>query len=140
MSKNRGGEELVDKIVRQKVAEKKNMPPSKPKEKEAIKTSSKPDVQKIIENYLGDKNLAVDDFFRGKIGERKDGFVKFEDFLNRKKIKKMKLTMKQMKEACANSEELDLSKNGGMVRRKDNKALPAQTSAIKKRNAKALEK
>ena len=45
-----------------------------------------------------------------------------------------------MKEACAGSADVEVSKDGLMVRRKGNKALPAQTGSIKKRDAKAASK
>jgi len=107
--------------------------------KEVMKTS-KAEIQKQIEYYLGDSNLAKDDFFRDKIKEHKDGYVKFEVFLNCNKIKKMGLDITKMKEACVGSTDVELSKDGVMVRRIDNKELPAQTGTTKKRDAKAQSK
>lgn len=107
--------------------------------KEVMKTS-KAEIQKQIEYYLGDSNLAKDTFFREKITEHKDGYVKFEVFLNCNKIKKMGLDITKMKEACVGSTEVELSKDGVMVRRKDNKELPACTGSNKKRDVKAVSK
>ena len=45
-----------------------------------------------------------------------------------------------MKEACAGSADVEVSKDGLMVRRKGNKKLPAQTGTLKKRESKALSK
>lgn len=107
--------------------------------KEVMKTS-KAEIQKQIEYYLGDSNLAKDTFFREKITEHKDGYVKFEVFLNCNKIKKMGLDITKMKEACVGSTEVETSKDGVMVRRKDNKELPACTGSNKKRDVKAVSK
>lgn len=108
--------------------------------KEVMQKTSKAEIKKQIEYYLGDTNLAKDDFFRQKIKDHKDGYVKFEVFLNCNKIKKMGLDIKKMKEACVGSDDVELSKDGSMVRRKDNKELPAQTGSIKKRESKAMSK
>ena len=86
--------------------------------------ASKEEIQKEIENYLGDANLAKDDFFRNKIKENRDGYVKLEVFLNRNIIKKMQINTKKIMKACKGSDEVELNKDGDMVRRKGNKELP----------------
>ena len=90
--------------------------------------ASNEEIQKEIENYLGDANLAKDDFFRKKINEGGAGYVKLDVFLNRKNIKKMKINIKKLRLACKGSDEVELSKDGESVRRKGNKELPAVCS------------
>ena len=62
--------------------------------------------------------------FRNKIKENRDEYVKLEVFLNRNKIKKMNINTKKIMKACKGSDEVELNKDGDMVRRKGNKELP----------------
>ena len=65
-----------------------------------------------MEFYLGDSNLATDDFFRKKIQEDKaEGFINLEVFFACNNIKKMNITMADIAMACADSKELELSKD-----------------------------
>ena len=47
------------------------------------------DIKKQVEYYLGDSNLAVDDFFRDIISQNKDGFIDIAVILKCNKIKKL---------------------------------------------------
>ena len=57
-------------------------------------------IKKQIEYYMGDKNLAIDDFFRGKIADSKAGYIDLKLMLNCNKIKNMGITVDQIVEAC----------------------------------------
>ena len=65
---------------------------------------SNAEVKKQMEYYLGDLNLAKDDFFREKINSTKTGYVAISTFLNCNKIKKMNLSEAKIAEACADSD------------------------------------
>ena len=103
---------------------------------------SKPaEIKKQMEYYLGDTNLAKDDFFRNKILEDKaDGYIDLEVFQKCNAIKKMNLTIADIAKACADSKELELSKDKKKIRRASNKALPEKTGSLKKRDTKAAAK
>lgn len=75
-----------------------------------------------IEYYLSDKNLAKDKFFREQIQTSKDGFIAISHFLNCNNVKKIGCTVKDIKDACAKSTELEIK--GDTVRRANNKPLP----------------
>ena len=96
-----------------------------------------PEIQKQIEYYLGDKNLSKDDFFRDKITSGKGGYIDLKLFLNCNKIKSMGIDVKMIVEACSESKEVEVSKDKKMIRRLDNKELPAKTGSMKKRDSKA---
>ena len=89
---------------------------------------------------MGDKNLEKDDFFREKITAGKSGYIDLKIFLNCNKIKKMGIDVKTIAEACTGSDHVEISKDKKMIRRKDNKELPAKSESLKKRVAKAAEK
>lgn len=95
---------------------------------------------KQIEYYLGDKNLAKDDFFRGKISEAKAGYIDLKLMLNCNKIKNMNITIEQIVNACKDSKEVEISKDKKMVRRMKNKELPEKTGTMKKRDSKVASK
>ena len=48
---------------------------------------SKAEIKKQVEFYMGDTNLAKDDFFRDLITSNKDGYVDVTAFLKCNKIK-----------------------------------------------------
>jgi len=50
---------------------------------------SNADIKKQVEYYLGDANLAVDDFFRDIISQNKDGFLDLGVILKCNKVKKL---------------------------------------------------
>ena len=95
------------------------------------------DIKKQIEYYLGDKNMSMDDFFRGKISESKAGYIDLKLMLNCNKIKNMGITVEQIVEACQDSKEIEISKDKKMVRRMKNKELPPKVAGMKKRDLKA---
>jgi hypothetical protein len=97
-------------------------------------------IRKQIEYYLGDANLARDDFFRQQISDNKDGYVKLSLFLNCNKIKSLDTNVEAIAEALAGSEELEMKEDKSAVRRVGNKALPEKTGTLKKREQKAVEK
>mmetsp|Transcript_42604 Transcript_42604/g.65339 ORF Transcript_42604/g.65339 Transcript_42604/m.65339 type:complete len:125 (+) Transcript_42604:64-438(+) len=101
---------------------------------------SKEQIIKQIEYYLGDENLAKDDFFRDLIGSGTDGYVALESFLKCNKVKKLNVGAIQMAAALKESTELELSEDEKSIRRKDNKALPTKTGSLKKRDQKAERK
>jgi len=101
---------------------------------------SKPaaDIKKQMEYYLGDMNLAKDDFFRDKILEDKaDGYVELDVFQKCNAIKKLNLTTEDIAKACADSKDVEISKDNKKIRRTGNKALPEKTGTLKKRDNKA---
>ena len=75
------------------------------------------EIQKQMEYYLSDKNLARDDFFRDKITASKVGFVDLALFQNCNKIKSMSITSKDIAESLKESKALEISKDGKMVKR-----------------------
>ena len=90
---------------------------------------------------MSDKNLSKDDFFRKLIAEdKKTGYIKLEVFQNCNAIKKLKVSLKEIAEACKGSKEIEFSKDNTKVRRIGNKALPEQTGSLKKRESKAASK
>lgn len=103
---------------------------------------SKPaDIKKQMEYYLGDMNLAKDDFFRNKIQEdATDGYVELEVFQKCNAIKKLNLTVEDIAKACADSKDVELSKDNKKIRRTGNKELPEKTGSLKKRDNKAQAK
>jgi hypothetical protein len=102
---------------------------------------SKADIQKQVEYYLGDANLAIDDFFRDLVGQNKDGYIDIGFILKCNKIKKLGVnSSKQIADAIADSKDVELDKEGKKIRRTANKALPAKIATSKKRDAKAEEK
>jgi hypothetical protein len=103
--------------------------------------SKKAEIKKQMEYYLGDLNLAKDDFFREKILEDKaDGFVSLEVFQKCNNIKKMSLSIEDIANACADSKLVEISEDKKKIRRTANKALPEKTGTLKKREAKASAK
>jgi hypothetical protein len=92
------------------------------------------DIKKQIEYYMGDKNLEKDDFFRDKITAGKSGYIDLKMFLNCNKIKKMGIDVRTIVEACTGSDQVEISKDKKMIRRKDNKELPAKSGSLKKRD------
>lgn len=98
-------------------------------------------ILKQMEYYLSDTNLAKDDFFRKLIAEdKKTGYIKLEVFQNCNAIKKLKISNKEIVEACKDSKEIEFSKDNTKVRRVGNKALPEQTGSLRKRDSKAASK
>jgi hypothetical protein len=90
---------------------------------------------------LGDENISKDEFFRDIISSDKDGFVPFSNILKCNKVKKLGVSSaKQLADACKDSTEVEVSKDGLKVRRFGNKALPEKTGTNKKRETKAEEK
>lgn len=98
---------------------------------------TKAEIKKQMEFWLGDENLARDEFFRGKITENSEGYIALDLFLNCNKFKKAEMDVKQMAEGIKGSTLVELKKDGKMVRRTDNKELPA---LVKKRDGKAMKK
>jgi lupus La protein len=84
------------------------------------------EIQKQMEYYLGDKNLARDEFFRDKISASKVGFVDLSLFQNCNKIKAMGITNKDIADSLKESKALEVSKDGKMVRRAEGLELPAK--------------
>lgn len=104
-------------------------------------TKSAADIKKQMEYYLGDLNLAKDDFFRDKILEDKaDGYVELDVFQKCNAIKKLNLTVAEIAKACADSKAVEISKDDKKIRRIGNKALPEKTGSLKKRDNKAQAK
>jgi hypothetical protein len=101
--------------------------------------ASKAKLKQQIEYYLSDKNLTQDKFFNEKLSEGKEGWIDLTLILNCNKIKQMKLKNPQaeIKEAVVDSAEVEISPDGKLIRRKDNKRVPEFT---KKRNSKAADK
>jgi hypothetical protein len=102
---------------------------------------SNADIKKQVEYYLGDANLAVDDFFRDIISQNKDGFIDIAVILKCNKIKKLGVnSAKQIIDACKDSTNVETSKDGTKIRRMKNAVLPEKTGSLKKREAKLEEK
>ena len=102
---------------------------------------SNADIKKQVEYYLGDANLAVDDFFRDIISQNKDGFLDLGVILKCNKVKKLGVnSAKQIVEACKDSTNVEVSKDGTKIRRCKNAPLPEKTGSLKKRDAKQEEK
>jgi len=55
--------------------------------------ASKAEIKKQMEYYLSDKNLSMEDFFRGKIAESKAGYIDLKLFFNCNKVKSMEIDM-----------------------------------------------
>ena len=99
------------------------------------------EIKKQVEYYLSDGNLSKDEFFRDMIEKHKEGYLSFEVIMKCNKVKKMGIkSVKELAEACKNSDAIEVSKDGKMVRRANNKALPEKTGNLRKRDAKAEEK
>ena len=98
------------------------------------------EVKKQMEYYLGDVNLARDEFFREKITSGKGGYLSINLFLNCNKLKKMSLNEAQIAEACVDSGELEVHEDKLQIRRRDNKPLPVMTGTMKKREGKVADK
>ena len=98
------------------------------------------EIRKQIEYYLGDLNLARDDFFRDVITKTEGGYVDITNFLNCNKVKKMNVNAEAIAAAVEDSTAVELSKDKKSVRRANNKALPEKTGNMKKREQKAAEK
>ena len=98
------------------------------------------ETKKQMEYYLGDANLAKDDFFREKIEADKAGYIDLELFQKCNNIKKLNLTIEDIATACKESKVLELSEDSKQIRRVGNKALPAKTGNMKKRDAKTQAK
>lgn len=96
-------------------------------------------LQKQIEYYLSDTNLARDKFFREQIQTDKQGWVAVNHFLNCNKIKASGFTADDLISACANSTLVEADKAKKSIRRKENKPLP-EKSESRKRDTKAEEK
>ena len=95
---------------------------------------------KQMEYYLGDANLAKDEFFREKIESGTGGYIDLALFQKCNNIKKMNLTNEDIATACKESKVLELSEDAKQIRRVDNKALPEKVAFIKKRDAKTATK
>ena len=95
-----------------------------------------------IEYYMSDKNLARDKFFRDQIATSKDGYIAIQHFMNCNKVKTQGWTLAQIKEACADSTDLEIK--GDTCRRTGNKALPERAAVSsevsKRREQKAADK
>lgn len=61
--------------------------------------SSTQDIKKQIEYYLSDKNLSQDRYFHEKIANNAESWLDIAEILNCNKIKKMKITEKQIADA-----------------------------------------
>jgi len=96
-------------------------------------------VQKQIEFYLSDANLARDKFFREQIQTDKEGWVSIAHFLNCNKVKAMGISSERIANSCADSTLVEVSNDKTKVRRKDNASLPA-FNADRKRDFKAAGK
>ena len=103
-------------------------------ERKALET-----LQKQIEFYLSDANLARDKFFREQIQTDKEGWVAIAHFLNCNKIKASGHTAEDCVAACATSTLVEAEKTKKAIRRMGNKALP-EKSEMRKRDSKADEK
>jgi len=55
---------------------------------------TKAEIKKQMEFWLGDENLARDEFFRGKITENSEGYIALDLFLNCNKFKKAEMDVK----------------------------------------------
>ena len=108
--------------------------------------SSTADIKKQIEYYLSDSNLSHDRYFHDKIESNPEGWLDIAEILNCNKIKKMKITEKQIADSinAGASELVEVSADGKRVRRLGQKALPELTKkgedGLRKRDAKAAGK
>jgi hypothetical protein len=94
-----------------------------------------------MEYYLGDVNLAKDEFFRNKILEDKaGGYIDLEVFQKCNNIKKLAVTSEDIAKACKDSKDVELSKDLKKIRRSGNKALPEFKGTLRKRDSKASAK
>lgn len=59
-----------------------------------LSAMQKQELKKQMEYYMGDKNLARDDFFRDKIKANKNGYITLTLFQNCNKIKSLAVTEK----------------------------------------------
>jgi hypothetical protein len=99
------------------------------------------EIQKQVEYYLGDLNLAKDDFFRELITKDKDGYIDMAVILKCNKVKKLGVNKPaQIAAAIKNSTLVEVSKDQKRVRRTENPALPTRVEGTKKREVKAEEK
>jgi hypothetical protein len=96
-------------------------------------------IQKQIEYYLSDANLARDKFFREQIATDKDGWVSIAHFLNCNKVKSMGISSEQIGNACGDSEAVEVNADKTKIRRKNNPPLP-ELNTDRKRDAKAAGK
>jgi hypothetical protein len=74
-------------------------------------TAKHAEIKKQIEYYLGDENLAIDEFFRDKISQSKDGWILVDTFLACNKVKKMNLKSQDIIEACKSSTDLEINED-----------------------------
>lgn len=99
------------------------------------------EIVKQVEFYLGDLNLAKDDFFRDLITSSQDGYIEIAYVLKCNKIKKLGVNKaQQIALACKNSQAVEISADGNKIRRTGNASLPTKTESTKKRDVKADEK
>lgn len=91
---------------------------------------------------MGDKNLVKDKFFRDQISTGKDGYIAITHFLNCNNVKTNKWTVKDIIDACKDSQYLEFE--GETVRRAGNNPLPVREvpakTDVKKRDQKAESK
>ena len=90
------------------------------------------EIKKQVEYFLGDENLATDNFFRDTlITPNKEGWMDIGYMLTYNKIKKLGVyESKQIADACKDSTVVEV--DGDNIRRIGNKALPAFTGKLKK--------
>jgi len=99
------------------------------------------EIQKQIEYYLGDQNLARDEFFRDMIAANKEGYIEITAILKCNKIKSLGVTKAaQIVAALTESKAVEVSADGLKIRRTGNASLPTKLEASKKREVKAEEK
>lgn len=99
------------------------------------------EIKKQVEYYMGDLNLARDEFFRDMITSNTDGYVEIAAILKCNKIKHLGVNKAtQVIAALVDSKEVEVSKDKLKIRRTGNASLPEKKEALKKRDVKAEEK
>lgn len=88
--------------------------------------------------------MSTDRYFHDKMESNAENWLDIVEILNCNKIKKMKITEKQIADSVKDSETVEVSADGKKVRRKGKKALPELAKRggddLRKRDAKAAGK
>jgi len=91
-------------------------------------------LQRQLEYYFSDENLAKDAFFHEKISNSSEGYLPIELFLKCNKVIKMGSIKENIIEAVGKSKILELSKNKEEIRRLQTMPLPELKLLQKKRD------
>lgn len=77
-----------------------------------------------VEYYLSDENLKVDKFFNRELTRHSDGFMDIKLIMKCKKVQDLKVDLKTVVLALKESQKVEMSAGGDLIRRKDNSAVP----------------